>query len=227
VKRTVGTIVGLATVGVAVYVGSRLMAQPAQNAYAGHPAGAASAKTRVALLNLKYVVMNYGKWKNFTEQLKSEYSKYEEQVKAMTNKMDGYKKQLAVTTDQTAKEQIEKEAKSLQRQMQDLADEAKATLGKKESDMLVIIYREVASAVASYAQAMDIDLVMHYNDAITESEMNSPPNIQRKMVTGPCTPLYYKANEIDISATILTMLNQHYQANAAPAGTGAAAAPTH
>jgi Skp family chaperone for outer membrane proteins len=210
-------VVGLATVGVAVYVGGRLMAQPGTAGYANRPASVATPKTRVALLNLKYVVMNYAKWKNFTEQLKGEYKKYEEQVQQLNNSMEGLKKQMAAATDQGQKEQIEKQAKGLQRQMQDLADEAKNSLGKKESDELVIIYKEIATAVASFAQANDIDLVMHYNDATTEIEMNSPQNIQRKMVTGATMPLYYKANEIEISQVILGMLNQRYGQPAAPA----------
>jgi Skp family chaperone for outer membrane proteins len=214
-------VVGLATVGVAVYVGSRLMAQTGTQGYPATAAHVAGAKTRVGLLNLKYVVMNYAKWKNFTEQLKGEYKKYEEQVNGLNTQMETLKKQMQAATDPTQKETIEKQAKQLQRQMQDLADEAKNTLGKKESDELVIIYKEIASAVAAYAQATDIDLVMHYNDATTPEEMNSPQNIQRKMVTGPTTPLYYKPGDIDISQQILGMLNQHYQGAAAPA------APAH
>jgi Skp family chaperone for outer membrane proteins len=217
-------VVGLATVGVAVYVGSRLMAQT--GTAPSYPAAGASApagKTRVALLNLKYVVMNYTKWKNFTEGLKSEYKKYEDQVTGLNKQMDTLKGQMTAATDPAQKENIEKQAKQLQRQMQDLADEAKNTLGKKESDELVIIYKEIASAVAAYAQATGIDLVMHYNDATSEIEMNSPQNIQRKMVTGPTTPLYYRpGGGIDISPEILTMLNQRYQGAAAPA-----AAPAH
>jgi Skp family chaperone for outer membrane proteins len=213
-------VVGLATVGVAVYVGSQLMAQQAgQPNYGTRPASAGSAKTRVGLLNLKYVVMNYTKWKNFTEQLKTEYKKYEDQVQSLNAKMEQLKKNMQAATDPNLKEQIEKEGKTVQRQMQDIADEAKNTLGKKESDELVIIYKEIAAAVARFAQANDIDLVMHYNDATSEVEMNSPQNIQRKMVTGPCTPLYYKAGEIEISPVILQMLNQSYGAAAAPAAT--------
>jgi Skp family chaperone for outer membrane proteins len=218
-------VVGVATVGVAVYLGSRLWAQQGQpGGAAGHPASAASAKTRIALLNLKYVVMNYGKWKQFTEQLKSEYKKYEDQVQAQNTKLENLKQQMQKATDQAQKDQIEKDAKTVQRQMQDLADEAKNTLGKKEADELVVIYKEIASAVSRFAVANDIDLVMHYNDATTDAEMNSPQNIQRKMVTGPCTPLYYKAGEIEISPVILDMLNKQYQA---AGGTVPAAAPAH
>src|SRR6516162_7442146 len=146
-------VVGLATVGVAVYVGGRLMAQPGTQNYAARPASVSSPKTRIALLNLKYVVMNYGKWKNFTEQLKGEYKHYEEQVQQLNTSMEALKKEMQTASDQARKEQIEKQAKGLQRQMQDLADEAKNTLGKKESDELMIIYKEIATAVASFAQA--------------------------------------------------------------------------
>jgi Skp family chaperone for outer membrane proteins len=206
-------VVGVATLGVAVYLGSRLWAQQAQpGAPAAHPTSAASPKTRIALLNLKYVVMNYGKWKQFTDQLKTEYKKYEDQVQALNTQLEADKTQMQKATDQAQKDQIEKDAKNVQRKMQDLADEAKNTLGKKESEELVVIYKEIAAAVSRFAQANDIDLVMHYNDATSDVEMNSPQNIQRKMVTGPCTPLYYKANEIDISAVVLQMLNQQYQA---------------
>jgi len=215
VKRTVGIVVGVATVGVAVYLGSHLWAQQGA-APAGHPASA-SPKTRIALLNLKYVVMNYGKWKQFTEQLKSQYKTYEDRVQALNTKLEGLKQQMQKAPDQAAKDQIEKDAKNTQREMQDLADEAKNTLGKKESDELVVIYKEIAAAVSRFAQANDIDLVMHYNDATTEIEMNSPQNIQRKMVTGATMPLYYKANEIEISQVILGMLNQRYGQPAAPA----------
>jgi Skp family chaperone for outer membrane proteins len=220
VKRTVGIAVGVATVGLAVYLGSHLWAQT--GAPAAHP-GSASPKTRIALLNLKYVVMNYGKWKQFTEQLKSQYKTYEDRVQALNTKLEGLKAQMQKATDQAQKDQIEKDAKSTQREMQDLADEAKNTLGKKEADELVVIYKEIAAAVSRFAQANDIDLVMHYNDATTDTEMNSPQNIQRKMVTGPCTPLYYKPNEIDISTVVLQMLNQSYQA----AGGTVPAAPAH
>jgi hypothetical protein len=112
--------------------------------------------------------------------------------------------------------------------MQDLDDEAKKTLGKKESDMLVTIYQEVAAAVNAYASANDIDFVLHYNDATTKEEMNGAPNIHRKMGSGPCVPLYWKADG-DISQTIMLMLNQKYTGPvpaAAPAAPAAGAPAT-
>jgi Skp family chaperone for outer membrane proteins len=210
-------LVGVVAVVVAAYLGSRLWAQP--GAAPAHPGG--SVKTKVALLNLKYVVMNYKKWKDFTERLKGDYKQYEDKVTGMNNQLENIKKELAKPgIDQAQKDKLEKDGKAVQRQMQDLAEEAKNTLGKQEGDEMAIIYKEIASVVSTYAQSNDIDLVMHYNDATSAEEMNSAGNIQRKMVTGPCIPLYYKQNEVDISYQIMQLLNSRYTAQApAPAGT--------
>jgi Skp family chaperone for outer membrane proteins len=216
VKRTVGIIVGVVAVAVAAYLGSRLWAQP--GAAPAHPG--ASTKTKVAVLNLKYVVMNYKKWKDFTEQLKVKYQDYENRLKPLNTEYEGVKKELQSTTiDQAKKDELVKKGKNLERQMQDIGEEAKNTLGKQEGDEMAIIYKEIASVVSQYAVSNDIDLVMHYNDATSTEEMNSAGNIQRKMVTGPCIPLYYKQNEVDISYQIMQLLNSRYTAQA-PAAPG-------
>ncbi len=101
--------------------------------------------------------------------------------------------------------------------MQDLSDKAKRTLGKQEQEQMVVVYREIGAAVASYAEANDIDLVLHYNDATNDAEMNSANNIGRKMMTGPCTPLYYREHGMDISQRILEMLNSRYKGSGAGA----------
>ena len=81
-KRTViGVAVGVVTLGLAVYVGSRLSAQQ-PGAQPPKPAG--GSKSRVALVNLKYVVTNYKKWKDFQDQYKSEYSSFEARGKPLT-----------------------------------------------------------------------------------------------------------------------------------------------
>jgi Skp family chaperone for outer membrane proteins len=216
VKRTViGVAVGVVTLGLAIYVGSRLSAQQ-PGTPAPKPAG--GSKSRIVLLNLKYVVTNYEKWKYFQEQYKSDYKGYEDRAKALTATLDAIDAALKdPKVEQATKDAKTKERRNVQVQMADLEEEAKKTLGKKESDMLVNIYQEVAAAVHAYAQANDIDFVLHYNDATTPEEMVAAPNIHRKMGSGPCVPLYWKP-EGEISQTVLLMLNQKY--------TGPRAAPT-
>jgi Skp family chaperone for outer membrane proteins len=181
------------------------------------PAGAPRRHTRLAILNLKYVVMNYGKWKDFTDRLKSSYQTYEQKAQALNGQMEAMKKQLQAATDQETREKLAQDGKNIERQMQDLSDQAKRTLAKDEQEEMVIVYKEVAAAVASYAEAHDIDLVMQYNDGINDAEMNSANNIGRKMMTGPCTPLYYRERGMDISQDILEILNSRLKGSGAGA----------
>jgi hypothetical protein len=76
-------------------------------------------------------------------------------------------------------------------------------------------------------------MVLSYNDATTSQEYWSPMNIMRKLQQGACTPLYFTRG-MDISADVVTALNQAYGrvapapgagGGAAPAGTGNAPAP--
>jgi Skp family chaperone for outer membrane proteins len=173
-------------------------------------AGAGSGHgTRIAILNLKSVVMNYKKWQDFTAELKREYAKYEERIQPLNAKLEAINKQLQ-STPFDEKADLEKQAKNLQREVSDLADEAKNKLGKKESDELVVIYREITEAAATYARDNDIQLVLHFNDAVTPEEMNSSQNIGRKMVTGPLTPLIIRPGDIDITVAIQERLNDRY-----------------
>jgi Skp family chaperone for outer membrane proteins len=171
--------------------------------------------TRVAILNMKHVVMNYKKWQRFTEGLKGEYKKYQERAAGLNREMEGLKKEMAASTDPEDKKKIEQRAKKLQQQMQQLTEEAKKALGKMEIDELVLVDKEIAQAVKAYAQENDIDLVLQYTDATNDAELFSPQNVQRKMSTGPTTPLYVKPGEVDISAAVVERLNAAY-ANAAP-----------
>src|SRR5262249_48314809 len=111
---------------------------------------------------------------------------------------------------QDQKEAASHKMKSLERQIQDIADEAKAILGKKESDQFVQLYREVRDAVASCAKYYSIDLVMHYNDAFDAKDLDTPQNVARKMGHAGCMPLYVNP-ENDLSDVVIKYLNTYYK----------------
>jgi Skp family chaperone for outer membrane proteins len=110
--------------------------------------------------------------------------------------------------DDPKAEQIKAELRGIDREVQDLGDAAKKYLTKMQDDMAVQIYREVNEAVTAYARANDIELVMHYNDAITPQDMYNPANVQRKLQFGGCFPMYYTPG-MNITDTVIAMLNQH------------------
>ncbi len=109
--------------------------------------------------------------------------------------------------------------RALQRQMQDIDEEAKKTLSKKQSDMMVLLYNDVVAVVKKYAVSHDLDLVMHYNDGVNDVEINAPENIFRKINSGPCVPVYWTGS-IDISGDLIQTLNAGQPAQpTTPAGT--------
>jgi len=217
VKRTVIVAVGVLALGVMVYVG-RLWAQT------GAPAAAPEPRTRVALLNLNYVIKKYGKFVAFQDEIKrvvGPYQTQDQQTKARAEQLA--KEARAPTTPANRREEIQNEMKGLQRKVQDLKEEFEKVVGKRQEEQLKILYKDVQDASHRYAMAHNFDLVLHYNDATTSDEYYSGANIARKIQAGACMPLY-AAPGMDISEQVVASLNAAY-GQAAPA-TGAPAAGT-
>lgn len=202
-KRTFIVFACVAALGVAGFVGSKLTAQnqPAQP------------RTRVALVNLPHVIKNYTKYKAFETEWQEQYKGYEKQLegkRALLAQMqaDGQK-----ATDQPTRDKIEANMRTLQFEMQNMGEEAKKVLGKKRDDQSVMIYKEIEEAVAAFAKANDIEMVLHYSDNVDTNEIYTPMNVQRKLSMGACFPVYKMPN-MDITQWITQMLNQRHQAAA-------------
>jgi len=204
VKRTVAIVAGVVTLGLALYVGGRLTADP------GAPAEAGPAPTmKVRLVNLQYVIKNYKR----TEALRNEHAEvfkqYDAQIKQLKDTIEGRQKQLTDPNLADKRDAIEKEIKRLQREMQDKTEEARTALDKKQGDLIVLVYKEVDEAVKTYAKQANLELIMHYNDAVLESDRNSAANIARKRSAGACMPMYMLPN-LDISQDVVNALNAKY-----------------
>jgi Skp family chaperone for outer membrane proteins len=212
VKRTIISVTALATLGMTAYFGSQLRAQnqqqptgQVQQTVAAAPA--APLKTHVAIINLQQVIKQYRKWNDFEQSYKNLYNQYNAEFERNKTAGVALKSQLEKTTDEAAKEKIQQELKKLERTVQDLGENAKKQLGKMRDDQAVQIYREVEEAVQYYARANDIEMVMHYNDAVVPADLYHSVNIERKLQTGACMPMYYDPR-MNITDTIAAMLNQ-------------------
>jgi Skp family chaperone for outer membrane proteins len=216
---------GVVTLGLALYAGSRLWAQQA-----GYPAGAdhtAAAPTmRLRLVNLQYVIKNYKR----TDVLRAEHTElfkqYDAQIKVLKDTIDARTKQMQDPQFADKREAFEKEIKRLQREMADKTEEARTALDKKQGDLIVLVYKEVDDAVRTYARQTGIELVLHYNDAVLDTDRNSAVNIARKMSAGACMPMYMLPT-LDISQEIVNALNAKYPAQAAAPPAGGAAPAQH
>jgi Skp family chaperone for outer membrane proteins len=186
----------------------RLAAQP------GRPAAVAEPKTKVALINLTYVIKNYKKFTTFQDEIKSSVSPF--QVNDTKYKQEGEKlaKELQQpTTKDERREQIEKRIVVLKRLIDDNKVEANKTLTKKQEEQLKILYMDVRQVVERVAQSRGFEMVLHFNDAVEPRDYWNPQNIARKMQAGALMPMYY-TGALDISNDVVQTLNSSYKAPA-------------
>lgn len=207
--------------GTVAYVGSQLTAQtPAAPA-----AAAASGRgTRIATLNLAYVIKNYQKFVAFENEMKNSLKQFDDRLAAKRKQMEEYQKEAALpATTEPRKQEIERQARGLQREVEDINNDAKAFIGKKRDEQIVQLYKEVQDAAQRYALAQGIDIVMHYTDATTQADYYNPVNVARKMQSPGCMPIYAAAGT-DISQEVVMSLNTHYRGSSAAAPNGDTAA---
>jgi Skp family chaperone for outer membrane proteins len=201
---------GVMSVGLALYVGSRLTAEPG---------GASPPSMKMRVVNLQYVIKNYSRTEILRKEHTELFQKFDKEINEIKKEIEGRTAQMQDPMYAARRGDFEKEIKRLQRTMQDKTDEARAALDKKQGDIIVLVYKEVEDAVNTYARTAGLEMVLHFNDAVAETDRNSAPNIARKMSAGACMPMYITPG-LDISQDIVNTLNAMYPARttSAPAG---------
>jgi Skp family chaperone for outer membrane proteins len=214
VKRTVAMVAGVVSLGLALYVGSRLTAQTG---------GATPPSMKMRVVNLQYVIKNFSRTETLRKEHTELFQKYDKEINDLKTAIEARTKQMQDPKNAEFRAALEKEIKRLQREMQDKTDEARAKLDQKQGDIIVLVYKEVEDAVKEYARSGGLELVLHYNDAVDEKDRSSAANIARKMSAGACMPMFY-ATGLDISQDIVNALNGKYPASTtttpAPGGGG-------
>lgn len=231
VKRIVGFLAGMATVGVAVYFGAKVWAQQPAAAPqpTTQPASAAPAqplRTRIALINIAKVLKDYVKAQDFQKKLIETSKGYDAQYlepirKEIVKRQTDYQKP---ETPQAQRESLEREIRKFQLDLREKEEDVRKNLASQQGTLTVQLYREIEDATTYFAKSHDIELVMFYADTTNASNPYDPANIQRKLSMGAAMPMY-SAPGMDISDAIVFMLNERQKGqNAAqPTGTTAAA----
>jgi len=175
--------------------------------------GKAGPRTRVALVNLTHVIKNYEKYKSFQEEIQVTTRPFQERDKKLRAQAERLAKGMRDTPIVPAKaEDTQEKLRKIQRELEDNQLKAKKALAKKSDEAMKTVYMDISEAAKRYAAVHDFDVVMHYNDAVTEEEVNSPMNIGRKLQLGALMPLY-AAPGIEISKELLEVLNQGVRRN--------------
>jgi len=218
VKRTFITLTAVATLGAAAYIGSQLRADPQppnqiQQTSATTPA--APPRTRVAMVNLAQVLRSYEKWQTCETSFKKYLDDLRKDFEA--KKKPGMQIQETLSKlspeDKEQREKLQQQLRDIQRSLQDYEENAKKEMAKFQDQALVVVYRDIHDAVASYARANDIEMVFHFSDAINATDLYSPANVERKMKSAGCIPLYVTPG-MDISDIIVANLNARLHSGA-------------
>src|SRR5262245_22699069 len=187
-KRSAAWILVGLSLGVAVYFGSRSGAVPAP---------AAAPPTRVAILNLRWVIKKYDRYQRFIESMKKEEKKFidtmqqkQQQVNALT--------QAVQALQGPQREAKEKELSVVQKEMEDLKQKVREDVGKRSNEEMVAVYKLVRDAASRYAKTHKFDVVLHFEGPAEKAEEDSPVLVMRNINAGGCVPLYCDPS-LDIS----------------------------
>jgi Skp family chaperone for outer membrane proteins len=212
VKKTILALGGFLALGVLCYVG-QLSGQTQQPNYPPQAAAAPAApRTRIALLNLTFVIKNYQKYKNFQDEIKGVVEPFQKTDANLRAELDSLRKQAEASASKgeppQTRELLERKAKDVQRRMEDNTAEAKLKLGARSDEEMKILFTDVYQAAHGYAASHDFELVLHYNDAVSGEDYLSAQNIARKLNSGALMPLITTPS-LDISKDIVALLNSN------------------
>jgi Skp family chaperone for outer membrane proteins len=189
----------------------------ASRLWAGSMEKTPALRTRIGLVNLTYVVYHYDKYNRFKGEMMKIIQPYQQREEELRSKLEELRKNVESPSllqtagkdrkEKTEKEKLETKVKEIQQEIEENKETMKKKVCKRSDAEMKVIYKDLMEATQSYATTNDLDLVLHYNDAITQEDLLSAQNIARKLNTGGLIPLYSK-EEMDISQDLVTLLNQ-------------------
>jgi Skp family chaperone for outer membrane proteins len=219
VKSKLIIVGAVAVLGATAWLTNHLLAQQPGVAPAAMPQ-----QTKVATINMAVVTKGYKKFEFFMKELDDLEKPYRDKAQ---NYAKLYKDWQAVlqnpNTPEAKRDEAQKNLLTLKRLIEDNNTDASKAIGSRRNEKLVQIYREIHDAVSRYAVSNGIHIVMQYIDPVTETDIFTPQNIDRKLKSagaGAFAPMYL-ANGLDISQGVVNYLNGPAAAAAAPrAGPG-------
>jgi Skp family chaperone for outer membrane proteins len=196
--------VGVLSLTAAVWFASKLLAEPPARP-------AATGQTRVAMLNMRWVIKNYLKYNAFINSMKLEEKKYIDELTLKQKAIEKLAKEMEPLPQGAGRDSKEQEIRNLQREMDDIKLRARKEVQQKGNDEMVKVYKEVRDAAYRHATSNGFDLVLHFDGAADKTEIDSPVLVMRSINSGGCAPLYWNPS-LDISGHVLKVLNDAYTA---------------
>lgn len=197
---------------------------PIQQVSGSAPATPTMPGTRVAVVNINSVLKNYNKAQSLNSSIKIKVQSYADRMNKLKEEVAKIQAELPKpTTTATLREQMEKQVVTLQRQLQDLDNEARKVISADQASIAVQIFREIEQVINAVAATNNFDLVLSFPDATTKDDLYSQENVVRKLASQAAIPIFYKKH-IDLTDAVITTLNASFPAPP-PTGAAPAAAP--
>jgi len=201
------------TLGMAAYLAGQLWAQQPGT----QPA---PASPKVGLVNMAVVLKGYNKFAVYNNEIEKIRVQFDKQRMELEKLLKDWQDYLTKAKDQPERDKAEDAIRNIARRLQDNKEEYAKVRNKKSDEQMVQMYREIEAAVKAYSGPNGFHLILHYSEPLTEADIYSAANIQRKLVgpggSGGICPTYCVPG-MDISYDVVRELNRMYPAPAAAA----------
>jgi Skp family chaperone for outer membrane proteins len=180
----------------------------------GTPAPQAQPGTKVAVINIGHVFNKYVRAIAFKKELEDTIAPFKANFKKYQDQGAEWEKQ-ARDPSRTPKEReaAENNVRQIKRTLEDLTVDMQKTLGKRQEDNLVTLWKEVNLGISKVSEAYGFQIVFGYGDPLDKGLMDLFPNINRKMQNmdaGGAVPLYVHGS-VDLSHAVTETLNRWAQ----------------
>ncbi|MCY2963117.1 MAG: OmpH family outer membrane protein [Planctomycetota bacterium] len=186
---------------------------PGQRAYAQDrperaekPADKAEKPHKVAVLDLGYILQNYGKMKDFNDELKAEEEQFKRDVQAQSEKLaDVVKLMGELKTGSPDYVKKENEAAKLKSNIDSFQLLKKRDIQRKMVQVQMVVHQEVQDAVTKVADHYGYTVVMRC--IRTEGDTVAPTQIGAVLQQ----PVVWHRKRDDVTDAVLEMLNRRYE----------------
>ncbi len=170
-------------------------------------------QSRVAVIDIKYILENHAGFKQSMEGLKSQFDKAGEELKAERLRINQLEQQLQTLKPSTQDfNQLDEEVNRAKADWTLSANKQKKEIRKKESEILWTVYYQVKTETKRYCEQNRIDLVISFNGEPIDPEQ------PQQVVRGVSKPIVYHHPGIDITPHVLASLNNQNNQAAGPVG---------
>jgi Skp family chaperone for outer membrane proteins len=179
------------------------------------PSSQQPTRPRIALVNIAKVLKEYNKGAADGMAITKKRQDYVDKIKPLREMLATKTKLMQQSQIPAEKEKLQKEALAVNRQIEDIDQEAQRVLTEMSDRTIVEVYTNIKTVINDIAVTNNLDLVMCYPDASSPDEDKRPAVAQLKLQTPALIPFYHRG--MDITEVVVVTLNRRHPAPPVPA----------